>query len=231
MTVPDNVPFVMAVKVTPLLVWPLTVTVTGPVVTPVGAIALIVPVPQELILAARPLNFTTLDPCVLPKFDPAMATVVPAEPELGVSPFVLMLGPPVTVKVTPLLPCPATVTTTEPVVVPAGTGTMIDPGPQLKGVAAIPLKVIVLLPWGDPNPEPLTVTVVLIGPELGERVVMLGGGMTVKLAEVDCAPTFTVIATTPPAAPVGTGTPMLPSLQLVGVAAVPPKVTVLEPAA
>jgi hypothetical protein len=107
---------------------------------------------------------------------------------------------------------------------------MIEPGPQLKGVAVVPLKVIVLLPWGDPNPEPLTVTVVLIGPELGERVVMLGGGMTVKLAEVDCAPTFTVIATTPPAAPVGTGTPIPPSLQLVGVAAVLPKVTVLAPA-
>ena len=107
---------------------------------------------------------------------------------------------------------------------------MIDPGPQLLGVAVVPLNVIVLLPCGEPKPEPLTVTLVLIGPELGERVVMLGGGITVKLAEVDCTPTFTVSDTTPPAAPVGTGTLMLPSLQLVGVAAVPPKLTVLGPA-
>jgi hypothetical protein len=55
--------------------------------------------------------------------------------------------------------------------------------------------------------------------------------MTVKFADVDCTPTFTVSDTTPPAAPLGTGTPMLPSLQLVGVAAVLPKDTVLEPAA
>jgi len=142
-----------------------------------------------------------------------------------------MLGPPVTVKVNPLLLCPATVTTTKPVVVPVETGTMMEPGPQLKGVALVPLKVIVLLPWGEPKPEPLTVTLVLTGPELGERLVMLGGGMTVKLADVDCTPTFTVRDTTPPAAPVGTGTPMLPSFQLVGVAAVLPKETVLDPAA
>jgi hypothetical protein len=73
-------------------------------------------------------------------------TLVPAGPELGVRPLELMLGPPVTVKVTPLLLCPATVTMTDPVVAPVGTGTMIEPGPQLKGVALVPLKVIVLLP-------------------------------------------------------------------------------------
>ena len=51
-----------------------------------------------------------------------------------------------TVNVTPLLAAPATVTTTDPVVAPAGTGTAILVALQLVGVAAVPLKVTVLLP-------------------------------------------------------------------------------------
>ena len=52
----------------------------------------------------------------------------------------------VTVKLTPLLACPSTVTTTGPVVLPAGTGTEILVALQLVGVAAVPLKVTVLVP-------------------------------------------------------------------------------------
>jgi hypothetical protein len=52
----------------------------------------------------------------------------------------------VTVKLTPLLATPPTVTTTLPVVAPAGTGiTMLVPL-QLVGVAAIPLNFTVLVP-------------------------------------------------------------------------------------
>ena len=51
-----------------------------------------------------------------------------------------------TVNDTPLLDTPLTVTTTLPVVAPVGTGATIDVALQLVGVAAVPLKVTVLLP-------------------------------------------------------------------------------------
>ncbi len=58
-----------------------------------------------------------------------------------------MLGPgAVTVKFTPLLATPPTVTTTVPVVAPLGTGAAILAALQFVGVAAIPLNVIVLVP-------------------------------------------------------------------------------------
>jgi hypothetical protein len=73
---------------------------------------------------------------------PLIVTEVPTVPELGVMLFILG----VTVKVTPLLACPATVTTTGPVVAAAGTGTAMLVAFQLVGVAAVPLKVTVLVP-------------------------------------------------------------------------------------
>jgi len=60
----------------------------------------------------------------------------------------------VTVKTTELLAWPPTVTTTFPVVAPLGTGTAMLVALQLVGVAAIPLKVTVLLPCVVPNPPP-----------------------------------------------------------------------------
>jgi hypothetical protein len=51
-----------------------------------------------------------------------------------------------TVKVTPLLATPATVTTTLPVVAPFGTGAVTLEALQLVGVVAMPLKVTVLEP-------------------------------------------------------------------------------------
>jgi hypothetical protein len=107
---------------------------------------------------------------------------------------------------------------------------MIEVLPQLNGVAAAPLNVIVLLPCGDPKPDPVTVTLVLTGPDGGEIVVILGGGITVKLVEADCTPTVTVTVTIPPGAPLGTGTAIAPVFQLVGVPLLLPKMTVLEPA-
>ena len=72
-------------------------------------------------------------------------TAVPTGPELGLT--LVMLGlVAVTVKPTPLLVCPPTVTTTFPVVAPVGTGaTMLVPL-QLVGVATVPLNVTVFVP-------------------------------------------------------------------------------------
>ncbi len=82
---------------------------------------------------------------MLPKFAPLMVTGVPTVAEVGFR--VEMLGPgEVTVKVTPLLAIPPTVTTTLPVVAPLGTGTEMPVLLQLAGVPVTPLKVTVLEP-------------------------------------------------------------------------------------
>jgi len=57
-----------------------------------------------------------------------------------------MLGADTTVKLTPALGEPDTVTTTLPVVAPDGTVAMMLVSLQLVAVAAIPLNLIVLLP-------------------------------------------------------------------------------------
>src|SRR5207249_6754376 len=134
-----------------------------------------------------------------------------------------------TVKFTPLLATPPTVTTTFPVVAPAGIGATMLVALQLVGVAPIPLKVTVLVPWLAPKLAPVIVTDVPRPPDVGLRLVMLGGGtVTVKLTPLLATPP-TVTTTFPVVAPVGTGTTMLVALQLVGVAAVPLNVTVLVP--
>ena len=52
-----------------------------------------------------------------------------------------------TVKFTPLLERSKLVTTTGPVVAPAGTGALIWVAVQVLGVAKVPLKETVPLPW------------------------------------------------------------------------------------
>ena len=77
-----------------------------------------------------------------------------------------------TVKPTPLLATPPTVTTTFPVVAPVGTSTeMLVADQQVPhGEAAVPLKLTVLLPCVDPKPVPVIVTRTPTGPEAGERL-------------------------------------------------------------
>ena len=142
-----------------------------------------------------------------------------------------MLGPgEVTVKSTPLLEAPETVTTTLPVVAPLGTGMTMLVALQLVAVPAeIPLKVTVLPLWLAPKFVPAMVTEVPIGPEVGLRLLMLGVGMTVKVTPLLETPP-TVATTGPVVAPAGTGTMMLVALQFeIVVAGVPLKVTVLDP--
>ena len=64
----------------------------------------------------------------------------------------------VTVKLTPLLATPPTVTNTFPVVAPAGTGTTMLVALQLVGVDEVPLNVTVLVPCVDPKFVPVIVT-------------------------------------------------------------------------
>src|SRR4029077_10662630 len=134
----------------------------------------------------------------------------------------VMLGPgTVTVKFTPLLATPPTVTTTLPVVAPAGTGVVMLVALQLVGAAATPLNATVLVPCVAPKFAPEIVTDAPRVPEVGFRLVMLGGG-TVTVKPTPLLATPPPVTTTPPVvAPAGTAATMLVVLQLVGTVAIP----------
>jgi hypothetical protein len=168
--------------------------------------------------AVVPLKVTV--PGLDPKPLPEIVTVVPTVPVLGEIPVIFGA----TVKLTPLLATPFAVTTTLPVVAPAGTATLIDVALQLVGDAVAPLNVTV--PGLEPKLVPAMVTPAPTIPELGDRPVIFG--TTVKLTPLLATP-FTVATTLPLAAPVGTVATIDEGLQPVAVATTPPKVTVLLP--
>jgi hypothetical protein len=214
------------VKGMPLLAVPPTVTITDPEVAPAGTGTTIEVALQEFGVAAVPLNVTVLVPCEAPKFVPLIVTDVPITPNVGER--LLMIGGVVTVKVTPLLAVPPTVTTTDPEVAPAGTGTTIEVVLHELGVAAVPLNVTVLVPCEAPKFAPLIVTNVETGPDAGDSPLIPGFVVTLKATPLLAEPP-TVTITFPVVAPIGTGTTIEVALQLLGVAAVPLKVTVLVP--
>src|SRR5260370_28676136 len=138
----------------------------------------------------------------------------------------MLPDPAVTVKATPLLATPPTDTTTFPVVAPVGTGVTMLVLLQLFGVAAVPLKVIVLVPWLEPKLLPLMVTDVPTGPPVGFTVVIAGGAVTVKRTPLLATPLMET-TTFPVVAPAGTGTRICVSLQLFVLAETPLNVTPL----
>ena len=116
-----------------------------PVAAPTGTGAMILEPLQLVGVVLTPLKVTVLVPWDAPKFAPAIVTEVPIAPADGLR-LVMLGGGGVTVKLTPLLAIPATVTTTFPVVAPAGTGTTMLVAPQLVGSAPMPLKETPLAP-------------------------------------------------------------------------------------
>jgi hypothetical protein len=90
----------------------------------------------------------------------------------------------------------------------------------------MPLKVIVLVPWLEPNAVPVIATTVPTGPSGGETLVIVG--VTVNVPALAHFP-LTQIFTGPVVAPAGTGTLISVLLQAVGVANTPLKRTVLLP--
>jgi hypothetical protein len=157
-----------------LLARPPTVTTTLPVVAPEGTGTTMLVADQVVGVAAVPLNVTVLVPLVAPKLLPLMVTAVATGPLVGER--LVSVGATVTVYVSALLAAPATVTTMLPVVAPAGTGTTMLLADQLVGVALVPLKVTVLVPWVAPKLLPAMVTAVATGPLGGERLVSVGAG-------------------------------------------------------
>jgi hypothetical protein len=102
-----------------------------------------------------------------------MITELPSAPEVGLR--LLMLGGGiVTVKATPLLAIPPTVTTTLPDVALAGTGTTMLEAVQLEGVATVLLNVTELVPCVPPKFAPEIVTEVPTTPDVGLTLVMFG---------------------------------------------------------
>jgi hypothetical protein len=180
-------------------------------------------------VAVVPLNFTVPVACVVPKFVPVIVTETPTAPDVGDK--LVMLGAAATVKVFPLPPLlatPLTVTTTFPVVAPAGTVATMLVAPQLVAVAVVPLNFTVLVPCVAPKFVPLIVTDAPAAAEAGDKLVTLGAATTVKLLPLLSTPLLCTM-TFPVVAPVGTGTATLVALQLVGSAGVPLKLTVLGP--
>lgn len=108
------------------------------------------------------------------KFVPVTEIRVPAVADVGVK--LVIVGGGITVKLTPLLATPPTVTTTFPVVAPVGTDTTMLVALQQvpHGVADVPLNVTVLVPWLEPKFVPVIVTEAPAAPDVGERLVILG---------------------------------------------------------
>src|SRR5438270_4955132 len=166
----------VTVNVTPLLATPpAAVTTTLPVTAPEGTVAtMLVELQLETVAASVP-NLTPPLPCVEPKFDPLIVTTEPTAPVFGAR--LVMLGADVTVNVDPLPAWPPTVTTTEPVVAPVGTGAVIDVALHVVGVEAIPLKLTVLLPCVLRKFVPAITTELPTAPVLGVRLVIVVAGV------------------------------------------------------
>jgi len=165
-------PVVVTVKRAPLLTEPATVTTTFPVVAPLGAGTTILVALQLVGDPAIALNVTVIDPWLAPKFVPVIVTEVPNGPEAGL--ILLMLGVGMTVKFTPLLVTPPTVTTTGPVVAPVGTVTTMLVELQVDTAAVVPLKVTVLVPCVAPKFVPVIVIDRPTAPVVWLKLVMLG---------------------------------------------------------
>lgn len=218
-------------KIRVLLLTPETTTLTPTLLygsSPLGTTATILVSLQLVTVAEMEPMLRELVPWVAPKPVPVMVTELPAGPEVGLS--AETSGPTVTVKGIPLLACPPTVTTTLPVVAPAGTGTTMLVALQLEGVAAVPLKVTLLAPWEAPKFEPEIVTGSPTTPLFGLTLEIVGKtlGVTEKLTPLLSTPP-TRTTTLPLVAPNGTGATMLVSDQLVGGLTDPLKATKLEP--
>src|ERR1700675_2191760 len=108
-----------------------------------------------------------------------------------------------TVKLLPLVFTPLVFTTTLPVVAPEGTVVAMLVALQLVTAAAVPLKLTVLVPWAEPKLVPVILTEDPTAPDVGERLLMVGVGSTVKADPLLAWPAI-VTTTLPVVAPDGT---------------------------
>jgi hypothetical protein len=165
----------VTVKGTPLLDTPFRVTTTLPVPAPAGTVATML-VPDQVVVAATvPSKVIVLVPFVAPKAVPVTVTDAPTGPLVGETAVIAGVGN--TVNATPALAIPPTLTTTLPVPAPAGTVATMLVADQLVVAAVVPSKVMVLVPFVAPKLVPVTVTDAPTGPLVGDKAVMVGGGV------------------------------------------------------
>jgi hypothetical protein len=206
------------VYITPPLFTPFTVTTTLPVSAPPGATAVMLWSLHAVAVAATPLNVTVLVPWFGPKLFPAIVTLVPLNPLLGVSPVTAGVGVNPTVAL--LARLLAGVTTTGPAVAPFGTVAVMLASVHPLICAAVPLNVTV--PPLVPNPSPCTVTWFPTSAVPG--VTPVTTAPMVKFTALLATPnTFT--STGPLLAVFGITTTMLVALQLTGATPFPARNT------
>jgi hypothetical protein len=160
------------VKAMPLLATLPTVTTTLPVVALVGTVATMLVADQLVVAAVVPLKVTVLVPFVPPKLVPVIVTDEATAPLVGER--IVMVGVDNTVNETPVLATPPTVTTTLPVVAPAGTVATMLVADQPVVAAVVPLKVMALVPFVAPKLVPVIVTDMATAPLVGARLVIAG---------------------------------------------------------
>ena len=136
----------------------------------------------------------------------------------------------ITVNGEPLLDVADTVTTTLPVVAPAGTGVTMLVLLHVPGAAAVPLNVTLLVPCVAPKLVPVMVTLSPAAAAVGERLLIVGGGTNTVNAVPALGTPDTVTTTGPVVAPAGTWVTIFVAIQLVMVVTVVPlNLTVLAP--
>lgn len=181
----------------------LVITVIGPVVAPMGTLVVIVLAVNLVIVAFIPLKVTCVG--ALSRLLPVMVTVVPIGPEDGVNPVIVGGGFTVKTWVMVVVP-PGVVTEIGPVVAPCGTFTVSVVAVALSTWARMPLNLTIFLDGIGSKSDPLMVTCVPTAPDVGLKLVMVGGRATMKLCVLVADPPGVVTVMGPLVAAFGTET-------------------------
>src|SRR5438876_353704 len=177
---------------------PGVVTLSGPLVAPLGTVAEIEVAELTAKLALVPLSVTAVAPV---KAVPLIVTLVPTGPPGGVK--LVIVGAVVTAELLVLVAVPpGVVTLSGPLVAPLGTVAAIVVAELTEKLAFAPLNVTAVAPVKF---VPVIVTMVPTGPLVGVKLVIVGAlAVTVKLLELVAGPPGVVTLSGPLVAPLGT---------------------------
>src|SRR5438093_1494124 len=173
----------------------------GPVVAPLGTVAVICVSEFTAKEAAAPLNATAVAPV---KCEPLIVTPAPTGPLAGLNELIIGAeGATVTVKLVALVAVPpGVVTLIGPVVAPLGTVADIVVAELTEKFALVPLKVTAVAPAKF---VPVIVTPLPTEPLVGLKLVIVGAlATTVNALALVAVPWGVVTLSGPVVAPVGT---------------------------
>src|SRR5438876_729432 len=175
------------------------VTLSGPLVAPLGTVAEIaVAEVTEKLTALVPLKRTAVAPV---KAVPVSVTLLPTGPLVGAK--LVIVGAGITVKLLVLVAVPpGVVTLMGPLVAPLGTVAAIEVDEVTEKLTAlVPLNVTDVAPV---KAVPLSVTLLPTGPPVGVKLAIVGAlAVTVKLLELVAVPPGVVTLSSPLVAPLG----------------------------